>query len=69
MENCIARRFEIFAATLDKLRKYFVVFIFAVHVLPRKLDDGSWFLFFAVHVLPRITAKIRRRENFPFYGM
>ena len=29
----------------------------------------SWFLIFAVHSLPRNTAKITRRENFPFYGI
>ena len=30
------------------------------------MEHISWFLIFAVQDLPRNTAKIRRRENFPF---
>ena len=33
-----------------------------------KLENISWFLIFALQYLPRNTAKIRRRQNFPFYG-
>ena len=33
------------------------------------VDNISRILIFAIHALPRNTAKIGRRENFPFYGI
>ena len=40
-----------------------------LHLLWTNLEKISRILIFADLELPRIFAKIRRRENFPFYGI
>ena len=58
MQNSIVRLLRIFAATLDKLGKYFVVFNFRGTGLTvkysQKLDDSKIFLFTVLHFRDRL---------------